>query len=468
MNKRWFKITSVTITCILLLLAGLQIFWLTRMYDSRCEEFRQKIHAAMERSAFEELSGRRQSPAFISTQISGLRGMPSRITITNTDSITSAQPKTGGSDSKFTYAIQVNQQNNIIDIKKIANLYPDKNLILKYDTLLIRNLQQQDINLPHTLSLLDHSRDSIIHTIGQVPVRAPLHFRTPYDSKGKLFYLLEIENPNKQLLTEMLWIILSSVLILTVLAFSFYYLLHTLFRQKTLEEIKSDFTRNITHELKTPIAVASAANEALLNFSAAEDPYKRQQYLSITRQQLNALTNMVERILSIAQKEQEEFTLTLSECRIKEILQELIQNYTLQYREDPNKQLKFHLSVVPDNLILQLDRFHFTNILNNLIDNAIKYSAAEADITIDIAENKILISDKGLGISPQETKRIFDKFYRIPTGNLHNVKGFGLGLYYTKLIVEKHGGKIEVTSKKGGGSTFKITLHKQHIAEHHD
>ncbi|MEG0518735.1 MAG: histidine kinase dimerization/phospho-acceptor domain-containing protein, partial [Bacteroidales bacterium] len=416
MNKRWFKITSTTITCILLILAGLQIFWLTRMYDSRYKEFRQKIHAAMERSAFEELSGREQSPSFVSTQISGLGGMPSKITITNTDSITYAQPKIGESNSKFTYAIQVNKQNNVINIKKTANLYPDKHLIIRYDTLLTRNLQQQDINLLHKLSLLDISHDSIIHTIGRVPLRTSLQFRTPYAREGKLFYLLEIENPNTQLLTEMLWIILSSILILTVLAFSFYYLLHTLFRQKTLEEIKSDFTRNITHELKTPIAVASAANEALLNFSAGEDPEKRQQYLSVTRQQLNALTNMVERILSISQKEQEEFTLTLSGCRIKEILQELIQNYTLQYREAPNKQLQFHLSVVPDNLILQLDRFHFTNILNNLIDNAIKYSGAEADIAIEVTKNHILISDKGLGISPQDTKRIFDKFYRVPTG----------------------------------------------------
>lgn len=495
MNKYQFKITSVAITCILLILAGLQIFWLSRMYDSRREEFRQKINAAMERSAFEELSGREKYPAFVTTQISGMTGMPSRITITNTDSTSTTQPKTKSLNHKFSYAIQVNKKKNIIDIKKITNLYPDKNLILKYDTLLIGNLKQRDINLPYKLSLIDNSLDSIIYTANQIDLKNPLQFRTPYDSNGKLFYLLEIENPNKQLLTEMLWIILSSVLILTVLGFSFYYLLHTLFRQKTLEEIKSDFTRNITHELKTPIAVAAAANEVLLKFSADENPKKRHKYLTIIGLQLNTLTSMVERILSISQKEQEDFHLTLSGCNIKEILQELIQNYTLKYEEVPHKHnqlpnaynnhfketiytpdnkdksthkhIRFHLCVVPDNLILQLDRFHFTNILGNLIDNAIKYSGTKVDITIEVDKNKILISDNGLGISQQDTKRIFDKYYRVPTGNLHNVKGFGLGLYYTRMIVEKHGGKIEVTSKSGVGSTFKITLQQLSDTGHH-
>lgn len=417
----------------------------------------------MERAAFEELSDRKTSPEFMSAQMNGLTSFPSKITIINTkDSADALKPRVIAG-TNFSYAIRVKGKE--INIEKTSNFYPDKKMFLRYDTLLTRNLEQRDIYLPHKLSFIDRSCDSVVYQCTNVAYspseeapKAPLLFETYFDNEKKLLFKLEIENPNRQLLKEMLWIILSSVLILAVLGFSFYYLLRTLFRQKTLEQLKSDFTRNITHELKTPIAVAAAANEALLTFSAYENPVKRLEYLHATRQQLGMLTDMVERILSIGGKEQEEFNLHLSGCNIQEILQELIKSYTIKYSGLPDKTIRFHLSVTPANLVLQLDQFHFKNILGNLIDNAVKYSNAEVDIHILVNGKQIQISDNGLGIAPQDIKRIFDKFYRVPTGNLHNVKGFGLGLYYTRLIVEKHGGTIEVTSKSGTGSTFKITL----------
>lgn len=469
MNKFKFKILSLSISGTLICLAGLQLFWLLQMYESRKEEFNQKVNAAIEQSAFQELTQRRAATPVVTgvINLSGLKASEIR-SISITDSMTnksysSVRPAKDTIVGKpahvhtfnYTYDIKRTPNRKNIHITKISyEIEEDYRIIARYDTLLTQNLKSKGITAPHRIWIYGGEKDSAIGPV----VTNPLQFTLPVRINNRNNFTLEIENPHRQLLYEMAGIITSSLLILCILVLSFYYLLHTIFRQKNLEELKSDFTRNITHELKTPISVASAANEALLQFSAYRNPQKRDEYLNVIRQQLGLLSDMVERILSITRQEQENYNMQVSGCNIKELLTELVQNYTLIFADNPEKKITFNLEINPPDTILYIDRFHFTHVLSNLIDNAIKYSGEEVIIEIKAGGKEISVTDNGIGIPAGATRKVFDKFYRVPTGNLHNVKGFGLGLYYTRLIVEKHSGTIELHSRPGRGSTFKITL----------
>ena len=231
-----------------------------------------------------------------------------------------------------------------------------------------------------------------------------------------------------------------------------------LLKQKTLDEMKSDFTNNITHELKTPIAVAYAANDALLNFNQAEEKSKRDQYLRISQEQLQRLSGLVEQILSMGMERRKTFRLHPEEINLKELITPLMEQHQLK----ADKPVHIELDIKPETLVIVADRTHFSNIISNLIDNAVKYSKEEAELSISCRQTggtvTISVTDRGIGIPLDKQKHIFDKFYRVPTGNLHNIKGYGLGLFYVKSMVEKHGGTITVKSEPDKGSTFTITL----------
>ena len=259
---------------------------------------------------------------------------------------------------------------------------------------------------------------------------------------------------------QMAGILITSFIILLILGFSFWYLIRTLLKQKTLEEMKSDFTNNITHELKTPIAVAYAANDALLNFGQADEKEKRDRYLNISQEQLQRLSGLVEQILTMSMEQRKAFRLRPEEITLIPLLETLAE----QHRLKAKKPVSIDYKTEPENLTVFADRTHFSNILSNLIDNAVKYSPEKAVIHIRCRETEvngkveISVTDEGIGIAQEKQKHIFDKFYRVPTGNLHNVKGYGLGLYYVKTMIEKHGGTVCVESEPGHGSTFTIML----------
>ena len=226
--------------------------------------------------------------------------------------------------------------------------------------------------------------------------------------------------------------------------------------------MKSDFTNNITHELKTPIAVAYAANDALLNFSQAEEKAQRDKYLNICQEQLQRLSGLVEQILSMSMERRKTFCLYPEELHIQEILEPLIEQHKLK----ADKPVRISVDINPDGMTVLADRTHFSNILSNLIDNAIKYSHEKAEIDIHCRtvrtgtneQAEISVTDQGIGIALEKQRHIFDKFYRVPTGNLHDVKGYGLGLFYVKTMTERHGGSVSVKSETGKGSTFTIKI----------
>ena len=273
-------------------------------------------------------------------------------------------------------------------------------------------------------------------------------------------YVLTMEPLTMAVLKQMAGILITSLIIMLILGFAFWYLIHTMLKQKTLDEMKSDFTNNITHELKTPIAVAYAANDAMLNYGMIQHPDKARSYLGIIQEQLQRLSGMVEQILAMSMERRKTMQLHIVDVNVKEALKILISQHELKVKsgEAEHKQVRFSLSVEPDDLTIQADAMHFSNIVSNLIDNAIKYSGVCVEIRIHATRQCITVADNGIGIAHDKLPYIFDKFYRVTDGNKYNVKGYGLGLFYVKSLMEKMGGSVSVESEIGKGTIFRLNI----------
>ena len=322
----------------------------------------------------------------------------------------------------------------------------------KYDSLLTTGLQQLGLSGKHRLLCIKTDTVYSHTTPGYRPSGKARQFEHNWANYGR--YVLIIEPTTSLVLREMAGILTASGLIVLLLGLAFYYLIKTILKQRTLDEMKTDFTNNITHELKTPIAVAYAANDALLNFAGQADEQKRRHYLTLCRQQLERLSGMVEQILSMSMERRRQFRLNIETVNVAELLQPVIEQQQLK----ADKPVTFSIHIEPESLTVQADRAHLSNILNNLIDNAIKYSGSGAIIEINANADMISVTDHGMGIAADKLPHIYDKFYRVPTGDVHDIKGYGLGLFYVKTMVGKHGWTINATSAKGKGTTFTIGM----------
>ncbi len=259
-------------------------------------------------------------------------------------------------------------------------------------------------------------------------------------------------------LIKNMWLtILASMILLVLVAGSFIFMLQTIFKQKKVSEIKNDFINNMTHEFKTPIATVSAAMEAMVSFDALKDQEKTNRYIDISQKELGRLSGLVEKILSISADERKTLILNKETFNLSSLISETAQQYIL--KGNGNVSIDFDSE---STAYINADRMHFQNIINNLLDNSVKYSQGQSRISIKClrqAEYVVFsVKDDGIGISKEQQKHIFDKFYRVPTGDLHAVKGFGLGLSYVKQIVELHKGTIGVNSQPGQGTEFTIAI----------
>jgi two-component system phosphate regulon sensor histidine kinase PhoR len=235
-------------------------------------------------------------------------------------------------------------------------------------------------------------------------------------------------------------ILISILLVLSVISCLFY-LLKIIKHQKQLAEVKNDLISNITHEFKTPIATIGVALESINNFNAIDDKAKTKKYIAMSSNQLSKLNIMVEKLLETATLDSDSLQLNKEAVAITELLSTLSHKYQIH---NPEKTIKTNFE--GENIIANVDLFHFENALNNILDNAVKYGGDKINLNLVQNQNNITISitDNGAGISKANKDRIFEKFYRIPKGNTHDVKGFGIGLYYTKTIIDKHGGTISL------------------------
>lgn len=250
------------------------------------------------------------------------------------------------------------------------------------------------------------------------------------------------------------------LMIIVVLVLIFFgYSLSVIIRQKRLSEVKTDFINNMTHELKTPISTIGLSSEMIMRTDFKEDPERLKQYAGIIYKENKRLENQVERVLNIAKLDKEAVSLKKEKYNIHELLEEAKENFEFNQAENGGQ---ISLDLKATGFDINVDPVHISNVIYNLIDNAIKYSDKNPEVQIKTYSDKrfltIEIEDNGIGIKRDDQKMIFDKFYRVPTGNVHNVKGFGLGLYYVKLIVLEHEGTIQVRSAVGRGTTFTIKL----------
>ena len=292
----------------------------------------------------------------------------------------------------------------------------------------------------------------------QASYRMELAPEDSYRSRETLYVF--IREDKNLIIREMGWMILASIVFTCIIVLAFAVTVRTLFNQKKLSEIKSDFINNMTHELKTPLATISLAIDALTNEKVIHDADKIKIYSSMIKEENKRMNKQVEKILQAARLEKEEIKLTLQELDAHQIISKIAHNMALQIQEK-NGTIDLRLSA--SDPIIDADEVHFSNIIFNLLDNAMKYSSDTPHIGVETLKHgngmfTVRIKDNGIGMDKETQSRIFEKFYRAHTGNLHNVKGFGLGLSYVKAIVDAHNGKIKVESVPGKGSTFTITL----------
>ncbi len=269
--------------------------------------------------------------------------------------------------------------------------------------------------------------------------------------------LLMVHFPARtSLVWSSLWLnFLGSIIFTAIILFCFAYTIHVIFRQKKLSEMKTDFINNMTHEFKTPIATISLASDSITSPMVLNDSGKVQRFASIIKQENQRMNAQVEKVLQMALIDKRDFSLKLSPTNIHEIIEHAVENIGLQV-EKRDGTVKAILEA--DNPIVDGDATHLSNIINNLLDNANKYSPEKPEISVhtrNVANGvEVIVKDNGIGMSKEARKHIFDKFYRVHTGNLHDVKGFGLGLSYVKAMMTAHRGTIDVKSELGKGSSF--------------
>jgi two-component system, OmpR family, phosphate regulon sensor histidine kinase PhoR len=259
------------------------------------------------------------------------------------------------------------------------------------------------------------------------------------------------------LLRQIWFTLFSSVLLVLLIVFSFYYALMIIIRQKKVSDIKNDFINNMTHEFKTPIATVSLACEALQDPGINKNETFFKRYVGIIQSENDRLGRQVEKVLQMATLEKQDFKLKMEKTDTHEIIEKVIHNTRIVVEKRNGRLIKI---LNAKKYALVTDQVHLINILNNLLDNANKYSPGVPEITVETRNlgTKLIISisDKGIGMSKDVLNKIFEKFYRVPTGNLHDIKGFGLGLAYVKTMIMALGGTIEVKSQPGKGSTFEL------------
>jgi two-component system phosphate regulon sensor histidine kinase PhoR len=259
--------------------------------------------------------------------------------------------------------------------------------------------------------------------------------------------------------TSLNYLAIASLVLSLAIVVSFVMTIFIMFRQKKVSEIRNDFVSNMTHELKTPISTISLASQMLGDKSIPAEIKNTEQIAKIITEECRRLGNQVEKVLQTSVFDKGKLKLRMVECDMHEIISGVIDNFAIQIK---SRNGKISASLDAENSFLQVDQVHITNVLSNLLDNAIKYCDRTPEIHVSTSNRgeflMIAVRDNGIGISKADQKRIFEKFYRVPTGNIHTVKGFGLGLSYVKMIVEAHHGYVDLVSELYEGSTFTLYL----------
>lgn len=470
-------------TCILGIFA-FQGYWLYNSYKLRVDEFNKDINESLRTAVFNKQfldagrffnvetsvpAGRMKNATFRRSQVyyerstTGARVDSLMDTVTFTTS--TAQPAMPVSIARVTSRqlkdsavrrVYVDSLAREMSEALILNKMDDGESIKKLDSVFTQELLKHGITTDYKLDTIHYDPYTTRFKF-EKPENKLQTFPMGFNPLSQVMVQATFNSPVRDILAKMIWTLLSSGVLLVFTVLCFLYMLRTILRQKKLSEVRNDFINNMTHELKTPIATVSAAVEAMQNFNALSNPQKTEQYLQISRQELTRLSDLVEKVLHIAVEEKEDIELFREPVDINELVQHIVGNHRLK----ANKTVNFHYSLLADPMV-SVDKTHLTSAINNLVDNAIKYSGDPAEVSVLVTRRgdllQVTVQDNGIGIPHNYQQSIFEKFFRVPTGNLHNVKGFGLGLSYVKKIVEKHGGSISVKSEPEKGSAFMLEI----------
>jgi two-component system, OmpR family, phosphate regulon sensor histidine kinase PhoR len=337
------------------------------------------------------------------------------------------------------------------------------------DTLLKKELKSRGITIPYQYGVKNSSNmifsSFAVNYTPELLKKAYKVLLFPNDIQPQNHFLYVYFPDTQSFILRNLWsVFFSSILLILTVGGVFYGSVHTMLKQKKLADIKNDFINNMTHEFKTPISTISLAVEVMKDTEVKKDDNKMNRYLNIIQDENRRLGTQVEKVLQMALLDKGEVKLRLDKVDVHETIEQVLTNLSVQIEQ---KGGIVNLELNAENPEIEADEVHLTNIIYNLLDNANKYSPENPEITI-CTENvgnllKISIIDKGIGMTKEQVSRIFERFYRVPTGNLHDVKGFGLGLSYVKKMIESHNGQIFVESKLGEGSKFEILFTQKAI-----
>lgn len=466
------KFIAVVILCLLLLVCGYQTYWLINFHNEQYNKLERVVQRMVEDSSLKEMAVRL---TIISAEKDQGKYVPTVIdTINETQIVSQNRDETSFSMQLHNDTTDSSSSKNVDSIVKELNYVnvaikrglsmsinnikgPDVN---RFDSILRADLSAQGLNIPYVIEVRNDVTDSLIARVPDIDINYETSQKYSVEEwrEDTRAYYLYLDNPKWYIFKDMWGLVTVSVLMIIMLIISYIYLLKVILRQKSIDEIKSDFINNMTHELKTPISVTYAAVDALQNFGLGDDAEKRDKYLTISKEQLMYLNSLVEQILTMSVEERKNLKLVPEDIELKRLFDTQEGKFML----NSAKPITFAIDVKPEILLIKADKLHFSNIVSNLIENAIKYSKDEVEIKLSASKSGnntvISICDNGIGIPTGSLDKIFDKFYRVSTGNIHDVKGYGLGLFYVKTIVEKHGWNIKVESILGKGTCFKIII----------
>ncbi len=355
----------------------------------------------------------------------------------------------------------------------------------KLDYLIKEELENHGIDLPYQYGVLESTDSSFIiingnYVVGSMDDSEATHANHPqskslFNSKYHIaLFRSDLKNspgwltlhfPNKAgwLWYSLLPTMLAAVLFTSLILFCFSYTIYVILRQKKVSAMKTDFINNMTHEFKTPIATISLAADSIASPKVISDEARINRFVGIIRQENKRMLRQVEKVLQMAQMDEKDFKLRVSQVDMHAIIRQAVDHLSLQVQ---HREGEIKVELEADQPMMEGDHTHLSNVIYNMLDNANKYSVGAPEITIR-SQNvpngiEITVSDKGIGMTKEDQKHIFDKFYRVHTGNVHDVKGFGLGLSYVKAIAEAHKGSISVKSEPGKGSEFSLFLPEYH------
>ena len=467
-----FKAISISFIAVIAVIFCCNIYYLASLYRSIRSDVERQVMTAIADADIDDMwerSDRNHRAAIAAQKAAGIpgdtlvterQGEISGVKDENGNFVTSSTGKNGEKsvrknplrrDRSYT-----NQMVNEMSQQMHENMDPfvDFNVSIM-DSIVLERLADRHIYPDFVAVEIINSSEAVIRGNSHIPENRAGYdaFSLCFNPESDMYYRAYMTPITRHILSQMLGVIVTVFLLMTSFTIAFWYLFRTVSRLRTIEEMKDDFVSNMTHELKTPIAIAYSANDALLNYNTANDQQKKKTYLNIANKQLRRLGELVENILAMSMERRKTMKLKPETILLRPFVEEIAAAQHMRSEKD----IVINVNV-DENVSIEADKTHLSNILNNLIDNAIKYSGDNVAITISGNEREISVADNGIGIPAKSIPYLFNKFYRVPHGNRQDVRGYGIGLYYVKSMLDKMGWNIDVRSKEKEGSLFTIKI----------